>query len=276
MSPNSPTSTSSPNSTGSADSAGGTDNAAGAAALRALHHGRPADRPLVLPGPWDAASARVFEEAGFPALATPSAGVAASLGHEDGQTPAAEMFAAVARIARAVSVPVTADVEAGYGLPAKELVERVLHTGAVGVNLEDTAPGRVLRDPHEQADWLAAVREAAGPALVINARVDTYLHGGTVADAAARARLYTAAGADCVYPIKAPAGDLPRLRAAGVEGPLNALAVPGGPSFAELGRLGATRITFGPILLHRALAGLGELARELAADAGTDAGTDAE
>jgi 2-methylisocitrate lyase-like PEP mutase family enzyme len=251
-----------------------------AATLRALHHDRPADRPLVLPGPWDAFSARAFEEAGFPALATPSAGIAAVLGYADGRTPPDEMFAAVARIARAVSVPVTADVEAGYGLSATELVARVLEAGAVGVNLEDTAPGRVLRDPHEQADWLAEVREEAGPALVINARVDTYLHGSgvdsdsdsdsdRVAEAAERARLYVAAGADCVYPIKAPAADLPRLREAGVEGPLNFLSLPGDPSFAELGRLGATRITFGPGLLHRSLAGLGELARGLAADAGT-------
>ncbi|MFE6100566.1 isocitrate lyase/phosphoenolpyruvate mutase family protein [Streptomyces laurentii] len=243
-----------------------------AATLRALHHDRPADRPLVLPGPWDAFSARAFEEAGFPALATPSAGIAAVLGYPDEQTPPDEMFAAVARIARAVSVPVTADVEAGYGLSAKELVARVLEAGAVGVNLEDTAPGRVPRDPREQADWLAEVREEAGPALVINARVDTYLHGsGGVAEAAERARLYVAAGADCVYPIKAPAADLPRLREAGIEGPLNFLSLPGDPSFAELGRLGATRITFGPGLLHRSLAGLGELARGLAADAGTAA-----
>ncbi|MFF0747733.1 isocitrate lyase/phosphoenolpyruvate mutase family protein [Streptomyces sp. NPDC004267] len=236
--------------------------------LRALHHERPATRPLVLPGPWDVASARAFEEAGFPALATPSAGIAASLGYEDGHTPPAEMFAAVARIARGVSVPVTADIEDGYGLAPEELVARVLETGAVGVNLEDSdrtgvGRGRPLRDPHEQAERLAAVRAAAGSALVVNARVDTYLHGGTVADAAGRARLYTAAGADCVYPITAPAADLPALRDAGVTGPLNFLARPGDPSFAELGALGATRITFGPGLLRRTLAGVGELAREL-------------
>src|SRR5882757_2823923 len=93
-----------------------------AAVLRALHHGRAPHDPLVLPGPWDAASARVFADAGFPALATPSAGVSASLGYPDGQgTPPAEMFAAIGRIARAVDVPVSADVEAGYGLPAREL-----------------------------------------------------------------------------------------------------------------------------------------------------------
>ncbi|MDV9193652.1 isocitrate lyase/phosphoenolpyruvate mutase family protein, partial [Streptomyces sp. SR27] len=186
------------------------------ATLRALHRDRPADDPLVLPGPWDAVSARVFEAAGFPALATPSAGIAASLGHEDGATPAAEMFAAVARIVRAVSVPVTADLEGGYGLAPAELVDRVRESGAVGVNLEDTGPDGRLQDPRAHADRLAEVRAAAGPGLFLNARVDTYIRGVAepAADALVRARLYAEAGADCVYPIAAPPADLPALRAA--------------------------------------------------------------
>ncbi|GAA3391868.1 isocitrate lyase/PEP mutase family protein [Streptomyces roseoviridis] len=238
-------------------------SAAGAEVLRELHLVRAGSRrPLVLPGPWDAASARAFEAAGFPALAVPSAGVAAALGHEDGATPAAEMFAAVARIARAVSVPVTADVEGGYGLSPKELVHRVLETGAVGVNLEDSDRAHGLEEPAAQADFLAAVRAEAGGELFVNARVDTYLHGHTAAAAVERALLYEAAGADCVYPITAPAGDLPEIRAA-VRGPLNFLFRPGDPSFAELGRLGATRITFGPGLLLRTLVHVGELAEEL-------------
>ncbi|WP_250287836.1 isocitrate lyase/PEP mutase family protein [Streptomyces atroolivaceus] len=227
-----------------------------ASVFRALHHGRlPAD-PLVLPGPWDAASARVFEDAGFPALATPSAGVAASLGYADGQTPAAEMFAAVARIARAVSVPVSADVEAGYGLAPDELVERLLEAGAVGCNLEDSADG-VLADPRRHADRLAEVRAVAGGRLFVNARVDTYIHGDpaatdVVAETIARARLYAEAGADCVYPIMAPADALSRVAAA-VQVPLNAVGAPDGPSAVRrLGELGATRITFGPQLQRRA------------------------
>jgi 2-methylisocitrate lyase-like PEP mutase family enzyme len=233
--------------------------------FRALHRHRAPDDPLVLPGPWDAASARVFEEVGFPALATPSAGVAASLGYEDGRTPADEMFAAVARIARAVRVPVSADVEGGYGLPPKELVERLLEAGAVGCNLEDSADG-VLKDPREHAEWLAEVRSAAGGELFVNARVDTFIRG--VADperAIERAALYVAAGADCVYPIGAPLDVLPLLRA-GMSGPLNMVARPGqGPSPARLGELGATRITFGPGLQRQATEALRETAARLRA-----------
>lgn len=232
----------------------------GAATFRALHHHRAPDDPLVLPGPWDAASARVFAEAGFPALATPSAGVAAALGHKDGHTPADEMFAAVARITRAVDVPVSADVEGGYGLAPKELVERLLEAGAVGCNLEDSADG-VLKDPHAHAEWLAEVRAAAGDRIFLNARVDTFVRGVTDPERAIeRAALYVAAGADCVYPIGAPAAVLPLLRA-GIQGPVNVLALPGrGPSPAELGGLGATRVTFGPGLQQRAARALREIA----------------
>ncbi|MFF0791966.1 isocitrate lyase/phosphoenolpyruvate mutase family protein [Streptomyces spiralis] len=236
----------------------------GAEAFRALHRGRAPGDPLVLPGPWDAASARVFAEAGFPALATPSHGVAASLGYEDGETPADEMLAAVARIARAVDVPVSADIEDGYGLAPKELVERLLEAGAVGCNLEDSSGG-TLKDPQEHADFLAEVRSIAAGRLFVNARVDVFAHGdGDPRRAIERAALYTAAGADCVYPILAPADVLPLLRA-GIQGPLNMLArLDGtGPSPTELAALGATRITFGPGLQRRAAQALGDIAAGL-------------
>ncbi|MFD8548327.1 isocitrate lyase/phosphoenolpyruvate mutase family protein [Streptomyces sp. NPDC059649] len=236
-----------------------------AATLRALHHGP--RLPLVLPGPWDAAAARVFADAGFPALATPSAGIAASLGYEDGRTPPAEMFAAIARIVRAVDVPVTADVEAGYGLSAKELVGRLLDAGAAGCNLEDTDHAtRTLRDAEEQAGWLAEVRAEAGDALVVNARIDTYLRGvegeRETAETVRRGLLYAAAGADCVYPILAPPALLSALATA-IGRPVNALAVPGGPTPEELGALGAARITFGGGLQHAAMATLAEVAERL-------------
>ncbi|MGC5285429.1 isocitrate lyase/PEP mutase family protein [Micromonospora sp. DT231] len=235
------------------------------ATFRALHHGRAPGDPLVLPGPWDAGSARVFADAGFPALATPSAGVAASLGYADGATPADEMFAAVARIVRAVPVPVSADVEGGYGLAPGELVGRLLDAGAVGCNLEDSDGHGTLKDPRQHADWLAEVRAEAGDALVINARVDTFLVGtGDPADAVARARLYVAAGADCVYPILAPLAVLPVLRE-GIAGPINMAAVPDRESVAELGRQGATRITFGPGMQRYAMGAIGDLAAGLRA-----------
>ncbi|MFI9228915.1 isocitrate lyase/phosphoenolpyruvate mutase family protein [Streptomyces rimosus] len=244
-----------------------------AAALRALHHGRAADDPLVLPGPWDAESARIFAAAGFPALATPSAGVSAALGYADGSTPPDEMFAAVTRIVRAVEVPVTADLEAGYGLPAKELVERIAAAGAVGCNIEDSDHhSGALTEAGRQADRLAEIRAAAGDALVINARIDVFLPGRCgsgdtdlavqVEEAVRRGLRYAAAGADCVYPILAPPHVLREL-ADRIGLPVNALAVPGGPPPRELGAAGASRVTFGGGLHGRAMGAVRALAEEL-------------
>ncbi len=243
---------------------------AAARRFRAAHHGQ---QPLVLPNVWDCASARVFAEAGFDALATSSGAVAATLGYADGQrTPAAEMFAAIARITRSVDVPVTADIEAGYGLTAAELAGRLAEAGAVGCNLEDSDPAaRELADPGRQADFLAAVREAAGEALVINARVDVFVRprpagaGDPVADAVERGRRYLDAGADCCYPILAPLTALPAL-VAGARGPVNAMCHPGGPSLAELAATGAARITFGSSLHQRATEDLAATARTLHAE----------
>ncbi|MEV4480507.1 isocitrate lyase/PEP mutase family protein [Micromonospora coxensis] len=216
-----------------------------AAALRALH--RPGD-PLLLPNAWDAGSARAVADAGFPAVATSSAAVAESLGHADGEaTPVGEMLDAVARVVRAVTVSVTADLERGYGLRPAELVERLLATGAAGLNLEDSDPrtGRMC-DVDEQADLLAAVRAAAGEALVVNARVDVFLHGaGGLDEAVRRARRYREAGADCVYPILLADPALVGQFVAAVDGPVNVLLRPGTPTVAELARLGVARISLG-------------------------------
>lgn len=239
----------------------------GVATFRALHHGRAPGDPLVLPGPWDAASARVLAGAGFPALATPSHAIADALGFQDGATPAAEMFAAVARITRAVAVPVSADVEDGYGLHPAELVERLLEAGVVGCNLEDSSGSDGLRDAGRQAAYLAAVRAAAGDRLFVNARIDSYLRGpGTLDAALDRGRRYAEAGADGVYPITAPPEHL-RALADGIGLPVNALARAAGPTPAELGRLGATRVTFGPGVHARAMAALAGIAADLAGPA---------
>lgn len=243
---------------------------AGADRLRDLHSG---PRPLILPNVWDAVSAKVFADAGFPALATSSAAVAATLGYRDGQTPAAEMFAAVARIARSVAVPVTADVENGYGLAPAELAATLADCGVAGCNLEDSDPvSRALADPAEQAEFLAAVRAAAGSSLVVNARVDVYVRppGGEPGDltnaAVARARAYLAAGADCTYPIVAPPTALPDL-VRRIDGPVNAMYRPDGPPIAELAAMGVARITFGSGLHTRITETTRELADVLASQA---------
>ncbi|WP_432878887.1 isocitrate lyase/PEP mutase family protein [Kribbella sp. CA-245084] len=211
--------------------------------FRALHHG---GTPLILPNAWDPVSARLIAEAGFPAVATSSGAVARVLGYDDGQlTPPATMFSAVAKIVRAVDVPVTADMEAGYGLPAKEFAERLLETGAVGCNLEDSLDGGLV-EAAKQADYLAEVRAAAGAELVINARVDTFVRpvDDPVAEAVRRGREYRRAGVDCVYPILAPVYQLAEV-VEGVGGPINAHASPGGPTPSELAAVGATRISYG-------------------------------
>ena len=250
----------------------------GAQRLREMHGG---PQPLILPNVWDPVSARAYADAGFAALATSSSAVAATLGYRDGQTPAAEMFGAVARIARSVGVPVTADVENGYGYPPGHLVETLLECGVAGCNLEDSDPvAAALTDPDWQADFLAAVRTEAGHDLVINARVDVFIRppAGTldadraalVEAAIARSSRYLAAGADCCYPILAPEAVLPEL-VQRIPGPVNAMQLPGGLTLAELAAIGVARITFGGGLLHQAETALRASASALATAAGAGA-----
>ena len=173
--------------------------------LRGLHV---PGSPLLLVNAWDPPSARRLAHDGYPAIATTSAGVAEALGYEDGNvTPPDEMLAAVARIAAVVDVPVTADLEAGYGLEPRELVEGLLQAGAVGLNFEDTDHETgALTDAELHAERLAAIKQAgrdSGVDVVLNARVDVFLRGGELDDAVRRGRLYAEAGADCVYPILA-------------------------------------------------------------------------
>lgn len=235
-----------------------TEQVGRAAHLRSLHHGR---RPLLLPNAWDAASAVAVAGCGFEAVATTSGGVAACLGYADGErTPPDEMFAAVARIARSVHLPVTADIESGYGLEPGELAERLVDTGAVGCNLEDTdhsVGGHALRPSAAQAERLGALREAAqrlGVDIVVNARVDVFLRqSGQMEErvqlALERANAYRRAGADCVYPIGATEDELARFLPEHT-GPVNAMAQAGVVRISRLGSLGVARISFGSAL-HR-------------------------
>src|SRR5262245_44768293 len=216
-----------------------------ARAFRAMHH---TDDILVIPNVWDATSAAIFVQAGFKALATPSAGISAMLGLADADTgPADEMLAAAGRVIRAVDVPVTVDAEAGYQLDAGQLVDRLLGIGAVGCNIEDTAhhSGGGLVPVDQQVTRLASIKEAAiarGVELVLNARVDTFARGGALDDALERAQAYMAAGADCVYPIAAPPDALGAI-VAETKAPVNAGYRPDGPSIAELAAIGVRRVT---------------------------------
>ncbi|MFE2755543.1 isocitrate lyase/phosphoenolpyruvate mutase family protein [Actinosynnema sp. NPDC059335] len=216
-----------------------------AKALRALHV---PGTPLVVPNAWDVSSARAIAEAGYPAVATTSVAVAGALGFKDGHDmPADVAYEAVRRIAAAVDVPVTVDVERGYDVPAAEVAARLAEAGAAGCNLEDSDPStaRVL-DVAEQVEFLSAVR-AADADLVINARVDTWIHGDkSFDDAVARARAYFDAGADCVYPIRIPADRVADFVAAVDGRPVNVAHGPGSPTPAELAPLGVARVSFGP------------------------------
>lgn len=227
-------------------------------ALRLLHRVPPL---LVLPNAWDVASARVFASLpGCRAVATTSAGVARSLGFDDGeQVPREEMLRVVGRMAAAIEQPLTADLEAGYGDPPGTAAA-ALAAGAAGMNLEDSKAGQLM-PIDEQVALIRAVRAAAGQ-LVLNARVDVFLLGGAqdaVAEAIERANAYLAAGADCVYPILAPEDAIGRLTE-GIGGPVNVLVSPRSPPLDELERLGVARVSFGSGLAAVALAQATELA----------------
>jgi 2-methylisocitrate lyase-like PEP mutase family enzyme len=231
-----------------------------AEALRRLHAG---PGVLVLANAWDVGSARLLAAAGFPAVATSSAGVAYVLGYPDGQhIGRAEMLDMVRRIASALEVPVTADVEAGYGTTASSAAETaaaVVAAGAVGMNLEDADGGRLLT-LEQQADRVQAARaasEAAGVPLVINARTDAAaLADGPaeerIGEAVRRANAYLAAGADCAFvPFVSARDEIARL-AREIRGPLNVLGTPASPPIAELARLGVRRVSVGSGLARAA------------------------
>ncbi|MGW0933327.1 isocitrate lyase/PEP mutase family protein [Streptomyces sp. NPDC002644] len=245
-----------------------------AALFRSLH--TPA-RPLALANVWDVAGARVVEAAGAPAIATTSAGVAWALGAADGDSVARDLVLDVlARIASAVAVPVTADIEGGYGQsPAEvgETVARVLDAGVVGVNIEDGT-----RPPGALAERIGAAREAADKAgvdLFVNARTDTYLFGlgdpaTRLQDTLARARSYVDAGADGVFVPGVTDPEVVAELAAGLTVPLNVMAGPGAPTVAELGALGAARVSLGSGVAQAAYAAARRAALDLLGTGGYD------
>ena len=243
-------------------------------AFRAMHHSQD---PLVLLNVWDVASARIAEESGFPALATTSAGIAFARGYPDGQKiPREEMLAAISRIACAVRVPVTADMEAGYGNRPEDVASTaraVLEAGAVGLNLEDATgdPANPLVDLASQLEKIHAVRETAARLkvpLVLNARTDVYLL--QLGDASMRydetirrLHAFREAGADCVFiPGLRDAPTIGRL-VADLHCPVNILAVPGSLSVPELAALGVNRVSLGSGPMRATLGLLRRLSIEL-------------
>ncbi len=243
-------------------------------AFRAMHHG---PQPLLLPNVWDVASARIVEEAGFGAIATTSAGVAFSLGYPDGQRISPEeMLARIARIAKAVKVPVTADVEAGYGdrpEDAARTARAVIEAGAVGMNLEDGTedPAQPLVDLSRQLEKIGAIREAAlktGVLLVLNARTDVYLlnvgePGKRYDEALRRLIAFRDAGADCVFVPGLRDVETIRKIVLDVKCPVNILAGPGSPSVPELQRLGVARVSLGSSPMRATLGCMKRIAEEL-------------
>lgn len=240
-------------------------------------------RVLVLPNAWDAASACVLARCGFPAIATTSGGVAWSLGYADGERmPRDEAVAAIARMAAAIELPLSADFESGYGAtPAAvaDSVRAVIAAGAVGINLEDGLADATLREPAVAAERIRAARaaaDAAGIPIVINARTDGWLLQAGASDTARfddavrRAQAYLAAGADCIYPIGL--GDRATLAALvkALDAPINVAARPGMPNVAELAQIGVARVSTATRFATLALSAIEHAARELQGSGGFD------
>jgi 2-methylisocitrate lyase-like PEP mutase family enzyme len=241
--------------------------------FRALHHG---NRILVLPNAWDVPSARVFEDAGFPAVATSSAGMLVSLGYPDGEViDKHEFVSAVQRIAKILSVPLSADIVAGFGKTSKEVlatVKAILKAGAIGVNIEDFIHATKKLYPAErQIENVKAIRKLAdskGVPLVINARTDAlrFAEGDEEArmkEAIRRAIAYRDAGADCVYPMGLIDATAISRFVKALDFPINVMVRKGLPPVSELQRLGVARVSFGPTPAYAAMGLLKRAAREV-------------
>jgi 2-methylisocitrate lyase-like PEP mutase family enzyme len=242
--------------------------------FRELHH-RP--QMLLLPNAWDVASARILEECGHPAIATSSAAVAYSLGYADGQRISrGEMLEVAGRIARAANIPVTADLEAGYGTTPKEMADTVkaaIAAGIIGMNLEDITGDdeSSLVDLPLQMEKIRAIREAASSAgvpFVLNARTDIYLmpigpEATRFERTVERLRAYREAGADCLF---APGVyDLETIKklVKAVEAPLNILANPACPSIPEMEKAGVARVSAGSGIMRAAMGLVQRIGKEM-------------
>jgi 2-methylisocitrate lyase-like PEP mutase family enzyme len=234
------------------------------------------DASLLLPNAWDSASALLFERAGFPAIGTTSMGIAFAYGYPDGQQISRdEMTQVITRIAAVVQVPVTADIEAGYGPTVEDVaqtIREVIKAGAVGVNLEDnTGAFKPLYSMEEQALRIAAACEEArwaGLPLVINARTDTYLfHIGEEAtrleETIRRARAYLQAGANSVFIPGVTDPALIQVLVREIPGPLNIMVGPGAPPVPELFKLGVARVSIGGAAMLATMGLVRDMAREL-------------
>jgi 2-methylisocitrate lyase-like PEP mutase family enzyme len=232
---------------------------------------------LLLPNAWDSASARLFEEAGFAAIGTTSAGIAFALGYPDGERIQREdMLQVIRRIVAAVQAPVTADIEAGYGPGAEDVaktIREVVEAGVAGVNLEDNTgdADNPLYELEAQRERLAAARqeaERAGLRLVINARIDTYLfevgkEAARMEETLRRARAYLEAGADSIFVPGVIEPELIDTLVREIPGPLNIMTMPGAPTVPELFRLGVARISLGPAAMLATMGLIHEIAQEL-------------
>lgn len=253
-----------------------------AAEFRQLH-----ERMLVLPNAWDAASARIIEKAGAAAIATTSAAVSWALGYPDSESLTRnQMLEVVRNIVRTVNVPVSADVEAGYGghSPADvaHTVRDLIELGVAGMNIEDSTRENAdaLLDVESQVQRIAAARDVAGAEFVINARIDMYLMEigepkDRFAETVRRARGYRAAGADCIFvPGVVDAPTISSL-AREIQAPLNVMAGPGAPSVAALAKLGVARVSVGPAVALVALGATQRAAQTLLQDGTYDGFVDA-
>jgi len=216
-------------------------------------------QPVVVPTVWDAWSATLAAEAGFAALTVGSHPAASALGRGDNEDLSLdEMLAQVAVVTRAVDLPVSADLESGYGQPPGRLIEGLLGAGAVGLNVEDTvhSEGGRLRSTQEHAEYVGGLRaaaEEAGVHVVVNARTDILLNqigpeDDRVDRAIERLQATADAGADALYPVGLHDDTTWGRLTTALPLPLNALARPDVEDLAALAALGVGRISFGPML----------------------------